>query len=121
MLIWARAVCLVLPLNLLAGCAASGPSDADQANLAACTQNADAVYQADNENGLARTGQNGLYFAPTPDHVFDSQRMGTMSARDTQIQDCVDNGNPDAPAAGGPTAAGAKLPAPQIIGTQNSQ
>ena len=96
----------------LSGCAAPALSSADQAELAACTQNADAVYQADNENGLARTGQNGLYFAPTPDHVFDAQRMGTLAARNNQIKDCVDNGNSGS-AAGVPGQA--KLPAPQII------
>jgi hypothetical protein len=115
MLIRACACCLILPAGLLAGCAAPPPSGADQANLAACTQSADAVYQADNENGLARTSQNGLYFAPMPDHAFDSQRMGSLNARNNQIQDCMDNGNPDAALPGQ-----AKLPAPQIIGTPNS-
>jgi hypothetical protein len=110
MLIWARLACVLLPAGLLAGCAAAPSSPAEQANLANCTQQADAVYQQDNLNGLARTGQNGLYFAPMPNHAFDAQREGTLDARNNQIKDCMDNGNPDAPA-----LAGAALPAPQII------
>jgi hypothetical protein len=116
-----RAAFLVLPAALLAGCAAAPPSDADQANLAACTQQADAAYQQDNLNGLARTGQTGLYFAPMPNHVFDSQRMGSLNARNNQIQDCVSGGSSGQSAAVGPASASAPLPAPQVTGAQNSQ
>ncbi len=115
MLNWARAVCVILPFGALAACAAPA-SDSEQANLAACTQQADAVYQADNYNGLARTGQNGLLYPATPNHVFDAQRMGTLDARNNQIKDCMENGNPEAPAAPEPAAP---LPAPRIIGIQN--
>jgi hypothetical protein len=102
----------MLALGMLAGCAESpAPSQADQANLASCTAQADAVYQQDNLNGLARTSQNGLLYAPMPNQVFQSQRMGTMSARDNQISDCVENGNPN-----NRPLAGAPLPAPRIIG-----
>ena len=38
--------------------------------------------------------------------------MGTLNVRDNQIQDCVDNGNPN-----NRPAVTAPLPAPQIIGT----
>ena len=103
---------LLLGLGLLAGCAESpAPSQADQANVASCTAQADAVYQQNNLNGLARTGQNGLLYAPMPNQVFDSQRMGSLNARDNQISNCVANGNPN----NRPLAA-APLPAPQIIG-----
>jgi len=118
MLIWARAACLLLPFGALAGCA-TPPAASDQADLAACTQAADAVYEADNYNGLARTSQNGLLYPATPDHVFDAQRMGTLDARNNQIKDCTENGNPDAPAVSGLPAQAAPLPRPQIIGTQN--
>lgn len=111
--IWVRAVGFSLAASLLAGCAAPPPSAADQANLAACTQQADAVYQQDNLNGLARTSQNGLYFAPMPNHVFDAQRMGTLNARDNQIRACMENGSAQAP-------GGKPLPAPQIIGTPDA-
>ena len=111
MLIWARAACIFLSLGLLGACAAAPPpSQAEQANLASCTQQADAVYDQSNLNGLARTSQNGLYFAPTPNHVFDAQRDGSMDARANQIKDCMDNGNPNATAPGG-----TPLPAPQIV------
>lgn len=102
-----------LPVMLLAGCAAAAPeSPAHQANLANCTAQADAVYRQDNLDGLARTGQNGLYFAPMPNHVFDAQRMGSMSARDREIQACMDQGSAGLP--------GSKpLPAPQIVPPTN--
>ena len=110
MLIWARVACVVLPACLLGACAAPPPQTAADAELAACTQQADSVYQQSNLNGLARARQNGLYFAPDPNHVFDAQRDGTLDARNNQIQDCVDNGNPDAQIPGEKP-----LPAPQII------
>jgi len=118
-LIWARALCVVLPLGGVAACAAAPPPDTDQANLAACTQTADAVYQADNYNSLARTSQNGLLYPATPNHVFDAQRMGTLDARNNQIRDCMENGNPDAPSGAGTPSDAASLPAPRIIGAQN--
>jgi hypothetical protein len=116
MLIWARAACIVFPACVLGACAAPPPEAADQAELDQCTQSADALYQQSNLNGLARTGQNGLYFAPMPNHVFDAQRDGTLDARNNQVKDCMENGNPDAPGPGG-----GNMPTPHIIGTQNSQ
>ncbi len=116
MLIWARAACIVVPLCVLGACAAPSPEAANQTELDQCTQSADAVYDQSNLNGLARTGQNGLYFAPMPNHVFDAQRDGTLDARNNQIKDCMENGNADAPLAGG-----ADLPRPQIVGAQSSQ
>lgn len=102
----------ILALALSACAPQPSPSPAAQANLASCTAQADAAYQQSNLNGLARTSQNGLLFPATPNQVFDGQRMGTLDARNNQIQDCVDNGNPNnAP------ATAATVPAPQIIGT----
>jgi len=78
----------------LAGCAASQPeSTAQQADDATCTAQADATYEAQNPNLLARTGQNGLQFPAMPNQVFEGQRLGAMSARDNQIQACEQNGN----------------------------
>ncbi len=97
---------------MVAGCAASPPpSQAEQAELAACTQQADTVYARSNLNALGRTSQNGLYMAPMPNRVFDAQRMGTLNARNNQIRACMENGNPGA---GAPQPA--LLPAPQITG-----
>jgi uncharacterized lipoprotein len=94
----------------LAGCAASPPeSSAQQADDASCTAQADAAYEAQNPNLLARTSQNGLYLAPMPNHVFDGQEMGAMSARENQIQNCEQNGST------GPNVNGVPVVAPHII------
>ncbi len=108
---WARAAMMLLPVGLLLGCTASPPATAEQANLASCTASADAVYQSENYNGLARTSQNGLLYGATPNQVFEGQRMGTLNARNNQIKDCMNNGNPDETVPGG-----AALPTPQILG-----
>jgi len=103
-------------LLAMSGCAASPPpSQADQANLAACTAQADAAYNAQNYDQLSRTSQNGLLYSPTPSHVFDAQHLGSLHERDDQITDCVNNGT------GGTVSASNALPgpapvAPQIIG-----
>jgi hypothetical protein len=110
--ILARAACFVPAFIVLAGCAAlPAASQADDANQAACTQQADAAYRANNYDSLARTSQTGVYFSPMPNHVFDAQQMGSLSARNNQINDCVQNGNTTRP-----VIPGAPLPAPQIIG-----
>jgi hypothetical protein len=98
------------------GCATSPPpSQADQADLAACTAQADATYDEQNYDQLSRTSQNGLRYSATPNHVFDAQEMGSLHERDDQINDCVDNGT------AGTASAAAALPGPapavpQIIG-----
>jgi hypothetical protein len=103
----------IFALAALSACAPQpAPSQGEQANLASCTAQADAVYDQSNLNGLARTGQNGLLYPATPDQVFSGQRMGTLNVRANQIQDCVDNGNPN-----NHPLATQPLPAPQIIGT----
>jgi len=102
----------IIALALSACAPQSAPSQADQANLASCTAQADAVYDQSNLNGLARTGQNGLLYPASPGQVFSGQRMGTLNVRANQIQDCVDNGNPN-----NRPPVTTPLPAPQIIGT----
>jgi hypothetical protein len=98
----------------LGGCAiAPPPSQADQANLATCTAQADATYNAQNYDQLSRTSQNGLRYSATPNHVFDAQQLGSLHERDDQITDCVNNGT------GGTASAALPGPAPavpQIIG-----
>jgi hypothetical protein len=101
---------LALVCGTLAGCAGSQPeSTAQQADDATCTAQADAAYEAQNANLLARTSENGLYFAPMPNRVFDGQRMGALSARDNQIQSCEQNGNT------GPNVNGVPVVAPHIV------
>jgi hypothetical protein len=101
-------------LILLAGCAFSAPpSDPDQANLAACTQQADAVYQSQNYDTMARTSQTGVRYSAMPNHVFDAQQMGSLNARNNQITQCIENGNTIRPVIPGPPPV-----TPQIVGTQ---
>jgi hypothetical protein len=101
---------VALVCGTLAGCAASQPeSAAQQADNAACTAQADAAYEAQNANLLARTSQNGLYFAAMPNRVFDSQRLGALSVRDNQIQECEQNGST------GPNVNGVPVVAPHIV------
>ncbi len=47
-----------------------------------------------------------------PNHVFDGQRMGSMSARDNQIQACEQNGNT-------PSVNGVPVVAPHIVQSPN--
>ncbi len=61
----------------LAGCAANAPeSNAQQADDAACTAQADALYNSETVDEQARTSQNGLLYAPMPTHVFDAEQLG---------------------------------------------
>ena len=95
----------------LVGCELSPPpSAADQANLAACTAQADATYNAQNVDALSRTDQTGVRYSATPNHVFDGEQLGLMHQRDSQISNCVDNGTASASALPGKPA-----PAPQVI------
>ncbi len=80
----------------LAGCAAGPPpTAAENADAAACTQAADAAYEAQNYDELSRTSQTGVRYSATPNHVFDAQRLGSLHVRDSQITDCERNGNND--------------------------
>ena len=89
------------------GCSTSAPpSQADQANLATCTAQADATYNAQNYDQLSRTSQHGLRYSATPNHVFDAQQLGSLHERDDQIADCMKNGT------GGTASATAGLPGP---------
>ena len=98
--------------GLLVGCANTPPqSPGQQADDAACTAQANATYNANTEDEQARTLQNGLYFAPMPNRVFQGQQMGAEHAYDSQLSSCEQNGNPNTPA-----VTTAPLVAPQIIG-----
>lgn len=101
----------LMPALLCAGCAVTlPPTPSQQAEAADCTAQADAAYQAQNEDALSRTSQNGLLFAPLPNHVFDSQREGSLHERDSQITDCEQNGT-----ASTGIAPGTPIVAPQIM------
>jgi len=101
----------LLPALLGGGCAMQPPpTPSQQSEAATCTAQADAAYQAQNEDALSRTSQNGLLFAPVPNHVFDSQREGSLHERDDQISDCEQNGDTTTA-----IAPGTPIVAPQII------
>jgi hypothetical protein len=100
------------PALCLAGCAPpSAPTAAEQAEATACTAQADATYDANNVDALSRTSQNGVFFAPDPNRVFDSQRLGSLHERDSQITDCEQNGS-----SAGSIPPGTPIVTPQIIG-----
>jgi len=101
---------LLLPSLLASGCAKAPPSAADQADLAACTRQADAAYNAQNYDALSRTDQTGLQFPATPTQVFQAQQLGLLHQRDSAITDCVNNGTVANSAIPGPP-----LPAPHIV------
>ncbi len=95
----------------LAACAAAPESPAQQAENAACTAQANAQFNQATLDESARTSQNGLMFGATPNHVFDAEHMGALSARDSQIQDCEKTGNNN----GQPVVNGVPVVAPHII------
>lgn len=99
----------ILPLAavlLAGGCSVSAPpSAADQADLDACTRQADAAYNAQNVEALSRTDQTGVRYSATPNHVFDAQQLGLLHERDSAITDCVNNGTVDNSAVPGPPLA----------------
>lgn len=95
---------------LLTGCA-QPPSQAQQADAAACTAQGDALYNSETVDEQARTAQPGLIYGGTPTHVFDAEQLGAMHARDSAITDCEEKGNTNAPAALG----GGAVVQPQIV------
>jgi hypothetical protein len=97
----------------LAGCAPRpAPSPALQAETAACTAQANAQYDASTVNLQARTSQNGVLFAPNPNHVFDAEQLGALNQRQNSINDCLQNGNDTGKA---PVSGGA-IVTPHIVG-----
>jgi hypothetical protein len=100
----------VASILLLAGCASQPQSQAAAANSAACTAQANQVYQNTTLDQQARTLQNGLrYGAPT--QVFDAERLGAQNDRAQQIQNCENLGNQN----GTPTVNGVQVVTPHIV------
>lgn len=104
-------ICLLaLPAFLfLAGCS-QPQSQADAANAAACTANANEAYQNSTLNLQARTLQNGLRYAG-PNEAFNAERLGAQNNRTQQIQNCVNLGNQN----GSPTVNGVPVVTPHIV------
>jgi hypothetical protein len=106
-----RLIFLLMPVLLfVSGCASAPPNAADQADLAACTRQADAAYNAQNYDALSRTDQTGLRFPATPTQVFQAQQLGLQHQRDSAITDCVSNGT-----AADSMIPGPPLPTPHIV------
>ena len=101
---------VLVGLLALAGCAEPPPDPAAQADASACTAQADAAYRAQDYDSLARTSQTGLYFANTPNHVFDAEQQGALHQRDSAITNCESNGDNDLR-----PASGAPLVTPHIV------
>lgn len=100
---------LVLPL---AACTfgAPPPSASQQANLAVCTQQANAYERAHDFAWISRTDQFATPFQGTPNQNYVTNRLAEIHARRDMINNCVRNANPDY------VGNGAKLPEPKIIG-----
>ena len=78
---------------ILAGCAATPITPAQQAENAACTAQADATYQQNTVDQEARTAQVGQRYAAMPNQVFNGETMGAQHVYQSQIQNCEDTGN----------------------------
>ncbi|SHE84518.1 hypothetical protein [Acidocella aminolytica] len=100
----------VAAVLFLAGCASQKQTPAEVANQAACTQQANAMYQNSTVNLQARTAQTGLRYGG-PNQVFDAERMGAMNDRALQIQRCEQIGNQN----GSPTVNGVPVVTPHIV------
>lgn len=100
------------PVFWLSGCMAPpAPTAAQQADATACTAQADSTYNSENTDALSRTGQNGVFFSPDPNRVFDAQRLGSLHERDSNITSCEENGN-----GAGAIAPGTPIVTPRILG-----
>jgi hypothetical protein len=103
----------VLACAALGGCveSAPAPTTAADANDAACTAQGDAIYNANTVDQQARTGQTGLLFGTTPNHVFDAEQLGAQHQRESEISNCEQNGSNASPN----QDYGAPLVTPHII------
>ena len=102
---------LMLPL---AGCTFGAPprsqSAAQQANLAACTSQANAYERARDYEYLSRTQNFATPLQGTPNQNYVTNRLAEIHQRRDMINNCVHNANPAY--VGGGTA----LPEPRIVG-----
>ncbi len=88
----------VLACGTLAACAPVQPeSQAQQADDAACTAQANAAYNASTLDQQARPSQNGLMYGAMPTHAFDGEKLGAEHQRESQISDCEQNGSASGP------------------------
>jgi len=95
----------------LAGCAGAPESQAQQANDAACTAQADAQYRANTLDDAGHTDQSGLMYGATPNHVFDAEHLGAQHSFESQLSRCEKLGTSN----GTPQVNGVPVVAPHII------
>ena len=95
----------------LSACAATPESQAQQAEDAACTAQANAQYDQSTLDLQGRTAQNGLRYGAMPTLAFNGQIMGSEHVRESQIQNCEKTGNNN----GHPVVNGVPVVAPHII------
>jgi hypothetical protein len=96
----------------LAACSfgAPPPSAGAQADLAACTQQAQQVDHARNFAYLSRTDQFATPFSGAPDQQYITNKLAEQHDQIDRINDCVRNSNQAYVGSGG------ALPAPVIVG-----
>ncbi len=104
--------CSAALLLALAGCTATPPaSQAQQADNAACTAQANAQYQQNTQDLQARPPQVGQRYGAMPTQVFNAERMGALNERANQITQCEETGSNN----GQPQTNGFTPVAPHII------
>ncbi len=91
--------CLVLLPLLLGACAAPSPrSSADRAVAAACRQEVDRVYAAQNRRDLSYRDQRDTPFAASYNSGITTTGLGSRFGRDSDVQSCVSLNRPGAAA-----------------------
>ena len=89
--------CLVVLPLLMGACAARPPqSSADRAAAAACRQEVDRVYAAQNRRDLSYRDQRDTPFASSYNSGVTSAGLGTLFGRDNDIQACTSQARPGA-------------------------
>lgn len=89
--------CLIfLPLALGACAKSPAQSSADRAVAAACRQEVDRVYAAQNRRELSYRDQRDTPFASSYNSGVTSAGLGTRFGRDNDVQSCVSQNRPGA-------------------------
>lgn len=96
----------------LAGCSFGAPpqSAAEQADLAACTQRADAINAARHYAYLSRTSQFATPLLGTPNQNYMDNKLAQLHDRQDRINACMRDSNPAY------AGNGNALPEPRIVG-----
>ena len=91
--------CFVLLPLLLGACAMPAPrSSADRAVAAACRQEVDRVYAAQNRRDLSYRDQRDTPFAASYNSGITTTGLSSRFGRDNDVQGCISQNRPGAPA-----------------------